>query len=86
MMWNGGYGMMGLGGSWGFGLLHMLFSVVVFVLFVGFVVSLFTHGMPGRNGFRTSSGSAGLAVLEERYARGDIDRDEYLQKKRDLLA
>jgi uncharacterized membrane protein len=24
-------------------------------------------------------------VLEERYARGEINRDEYLQKKRDIL-
>jgi putative membrane protein len=27
---------------------------------------------------------AGLEVLSERYARGEIGRDEYLQKKRDL--
>jgi putative membrane protein len=26
----------------------------------------------------------GLDVLEERYARGEINREEYLQKKRDL--
>ena len=25
-----------------------------------------------------------LAVLEERYARGEIDREEYLQKRDDL--
>jgi putative membrane protein len=30
--------------------------------------------------------SRGLDVLEERYARGDIGRDEYLQKRRDILA
>jgi len=28
--------------------------------------------------------SPGLDVLEERYARGEIKRDEYLEKKRDL--
>lgn len=28
--------------------------------------------------------SPGLDVLEERYARGEIGRDEYLQKKTDL--
>ena len=28
--------------------------------------------------------SAGLQALEERYARGEIDRDEYLEKKRDI--
>lgn len=26
----------------------------------------------------------GLDVLEQRYARGEINRDEYLQKRRDL--
>ena len=30
--------------------------------------------------------SAGLEVLEERYARGEIGRDEYLQKKADIGA
>ena len=29
--------------------------------------------------------SAGLDVLEQRYARGEINRDEYLQKKQDLV-
>lgn len=30
--------------------------------------------------------SIGLDVLEERYARGEINRDEYLEKRRDLGA
>jgi putative membrane protein len=30
--------------------------------------------------------SRGLDLLEERYARGEIGRDEYLQKRRDLAA
>ena len=28
--------------------------------------------------------SPALEVLEERYARGEINREEYLQKKRDI--
>jgi putative membrane protein len=28
--------------------------------------------------------SPGLDVLEQRYARGEISRDEYLEKKRDM--
>jgi putative membrane protein len=29
--------------------------------------------------------SSALSVLEERYAKGEIQREEYLQKKNDLL-
>jgi uncharacterized membrane protein len=29
--------------------------------------------------------SSALDVLEQRYARGEIGRDEYLQKKNDIL-
>ena len=32
----------------------------------------------------SSSRSHALELLEERYARGEISREEYLQKKRDL--
>lgn len=34
---------------------------------------------------KTGPHSTGIQVLEERYARGEIPRDEYLQKKRDIL-
>jgi uncharacterized membrane protein len=30
--------------------------------------------------------SSGLGILEERYAKGEIQRNEFLQKKRDLEA
>ena len=30
-------------------------------------------------------GSTALRTLDERYAKGEIDRDEYLQRKRDIL-
>lgn len=83
MMWNGAYGMMG--GGWGLGLFGMLLPLVAFVLFLGFIISLFTHGIawPGRE--KGDRLSAGLSIVEERYARGEIGRDEYLQRKRDLL-
>jgi putative membrane protein len=33
---------------------------------------------------RSQRRSNGLAVLEQRYARGEISREEYLEKKRDI--
>ena len=62
----------------------MIIWVVVLIAIVALVVwlvrSLAAPGaqhMPPRR-------SAGLEILEERYARGEINRDEYLEKKRDL--
>ena len=40
----------------------------------------FVRSQPGHQ-----RGSTSLEVLEERYARGEINREEYLQKKRDIL-
>jgi len=81
-----GWGMMnGWGGyGWGFGLLHGAVSVAVIVAVVFLVIwalrSVTGAGPHGPHMRR----SAGLDVLEERYARGEIGRDEYLQKKKDI--
>ena len=40
------------------------------------------HG--GNAGF--GSNTSGLELLARRYARGEIDRDEYLEKRDDILA
>ena len=34
----------------------------------------------------TTRDPTGLELLAKRYARGDIERDEYLQKRNDILA
>jgi uncharacterized membrane protein len=42
-------------------------------------------GAPIEDGKALVTGNpTALAILEERYARGDIDRDEFLQRKQDL--
>jgi putative membrane protein len=63
----------------------MIFLAVVLITIIVGVVWLVRslaaphahHMMPKR--------SAGLDVLEERYARGEVPREEYLQKKKDIL-
>ena len=84
-----GWGMMGGWGGYGgygFGLIHVVVWIVILIAIVALVVwlvrSLTGAGMHHLPPPRRSSG---LDVLEERYARGEINRDEYLQKKKDIL-
>lgn len=72
------------GGSWAGPftmIIWILFLVVVIAAVVWFVRSI-PHAANGQ--LRPERRSLGLDVLEERYAKGEIQRDEYLQKKRDL--
>lgn len=84
-MWEHGHdwGMGSWGGVWWgpFGMIIWLLLLVVIVVAVIWLVRSTTQG-GGRE--PPPRRSAGLDVLEERYARGEVDRDEYLQKKRDL--
>ena len=75
-----GPGMMGWGYGYGFGLLHMIIWLVILAAIVAGVVWLVRAGALQVSARR----SQGLHVLEERYARGEINRDEYLQKKQDI--
>ena len=87
MGWGYGshWGMMdGWGGyGWG-GPFHVIFWLVALILIVALVAWMFRSGSRGGVSGRLERRSPGLDVLEERYARGEINRDEYLQKKRDI--
>jgi putative membrane protein len=91
MMWDGHWREMM--GGWGFypwGGLHMLFSLAALALLVAFIVSLFSHRHGGPHHREMGSEGdqrtgIGLAILEERYVRGEIDREEFMVKKRDLM-
>ena len=68
-----GFGM-GLGGG---------FMWVILLLFVIVFFWLLRGVFSGQNGPGKKEGSA-LKILQERYARGEIDRDEFEQKRKDL--
>jgi putative membrane protein len=86
----------GWGGGDGWGIIGMLLSVLfmaAIVVGVVFVVRALQHGSSHAAGFpvtpsapyvQTPAASAALQVLDERYARGEIDREEYLARKQDL--
>jgi len=82
-----GWGMMGNGWSW-FGALHMIGWLLIVVIVIAGLVWL-VRGINQPQQFSKSTESTvrrspGLDILEERYARGEIGRDEFLQKRRDL--
>jgi len=89
-MWGHGsyWGIMdGWGGPGWAGPFGMFFGLIFLVVVIVLIVWLARGG-------RWSGGQApigerrspGLAILEERYARGEIDREEFLKKKQDLGA
>ena len=81
-----GWGMMGgYGGYGGFGPVGMIVLVVILIAVIALVVWLVrSFAAPGMHHHGPPRRFAGLEVLEERYARGEINRDEYLQKKKDI--
>lgn len=86
MWWHDGWG-------WGFGFLHMVLYWGVLILVIALVVKWIFGGPSGpgwlRGDFfneREARGNRALDILKERYARGEIDKEEFEQKKRDLQA
>jgi len=69
--------MMGFGGG---GLFMLLFWGIVLVAIVVALRSRWT-GEPGQD---AEPGDSALEILGRRYARGEIDREEFEAKKRDL--
>ena len=68
-------------GGWWMTPFFGLFPLLGLLLVLGLAVA-FARGFGRTRSIR----SPGLDALEERYAKGEIQRDEYLQKKRDLGA
>ena len=86
----------GWGGGGGWGIISVLLSLVfvaAIVLGVVLVVRALARGSTQRAAPSVTQpaperqippSSPALRVLEERYARGEIDREEYLSRKKDL--
>ncbi len=82
-MWYYGH-MMGWGDS-GWSAVHMIFWLVILIAIVAGVFWLVRPDFYRRASRADSTRQpSALDILEERYARGEINRDEYLEKKRDL--
>lgn len=64
----------------GWGVLWMIVSWALIVAIVVFAVRAFSSGSPDRSGRDRVPG----AILDERFARGEISEEEYRQRKQVL--
>jgi putative membrane protein len=84
MMWGYGHdwGMMGGWGGGAFGMI--IWPLVIIALVVGVIWFVRSPSYTGAARLQTARRSSGLDILEERYARGEINREEFLQKKHEI--
>ncbi|MGM0983401.1 MAG: SHOCT domain-containing protein [Pseudomonadota bacterium] len=79
MGWGNGHGWMGFGG-----IFMLLFWGLVILGVIALVRWLWMSGTgSGKDGGEAPRKTA-LDILQERYARGEIEREEYERKRRDI--
>ncbi len=81
--WQGNeFGMMG---DFGWGWSMPIFMILFLGLIIWAVVAL-VSGLSRQDGSQSAGGrrDSALEILKERYARGEIKKEEYEEKKRDL--
>jgi len=86
-MWTGN-------GGWGMGYGHMMgggmgiVMIIFWIVLIGALILLISGAINGIRGFQQKNEGNSpkpLEILEQRYARGEIDRSEYEDKRRDLM-
>jgi putative membrane protein len=73
--------MMNYGTGFGFGGLWM---ILFLVLIVAVIVMIVKGTMRASSSSQSPTQQTPLQILEQRYARGELEREEFLQKKHDL--
>ncbi|MBI4331527.1 MAG: SHOCT domain-containing protein [Chloroflexi bacterium] len=76
----------GMMGGFGMGFLGPFYMIVFWGLIIWGVVAL-VRGTSGAGGCDSRSGrtESALEVLKRRYARGEVSKEEFEEKKKDLL-
>jgi putative membrane protein len=83
MMWGrgGGWSMMG-----GFGIFGIILSIIFWVFVIWAIVALIRWGMWSGHGGKTRwhGEDSAIQILKERYAKGEIKKEEFDEKMKDL--
>lgn len=64
----------------------ILFLMLLVLAIIGIVLVARSIFRSGTRKAGEEQASSSLAILEQRYAKGELEREEYLQKKADLTA
>ncbi len=81
-----GEGTHGYGHMWGGGA-HWIFGPLMMILFLGLIVAvvvLIVRWLGGMGGGAGARPKAAQDILEERFARGEIDKEEFEQRRQAL--
>jgi len=89
---TGGYGNWHMGrwmmGDWGmgwFGMIFMLLFWVLIIVGIVFLIRWLIQSTGSRNRFDVDTGSQAMDILKERYAKGEINQDEFESMKKEML-
>ncbi len=83
---GGSFGMMGPGMMGGYG--SMFLVPIIFIVVLGLIIWVVVAALQKTNSSTESSTKASddpLDILKRRYAQGEIDKEEYEMKKKDLI-
>jgi putative membrane protein len=77
----------GMMGGWGMGWFGMIFMMIFWILLIVGMVFLIKWLIQSTRHDKAGGSGNGRAfeILKERYAHGEIDKDEFESKKKDLL-
>ena len=76
----GSYGMMGFGMGFGF-----IFMLIFWGVLIGLVITVINASRSGGSNSDSQSDSP-LEILKKRYARGEINKKKFEERKKDLIA